>query len=172
MYQNIDDIRQGARVLVDSNILLYASSGRSRQCAAFIRRCATGSIDGVITTFVLGELCHRWMMEEAVARKFITGSNPAARLAKAPAVIPQLNDYQRLTTAVIHGSLHVEAVEREDFLTALQLQKRHSLMTNDSLLLAVAQRLGIQEIVTADRDFGHLQGMQVYRPRDLTHRDG
>ncbi|MFM7180965.1 MAG: hypothetical protein ACKO2G_05820 [Verrucomicrobiales bacterium] len=61
MTQNhdIDDIRDGARVLADSNILLYASSGRSRQCAEFIRRCANGSINRVITTLVLGELCHR-----------------------------------------------------------------------------------------------------------------
>ena len=43
-HHDIDTIRDGARVLVDSNVLLYASSGRSRQCAEFIKRCANGSI--------------------------------------------------------------------------------------------------------------------------------
>ena len=170
MYRNIEDIRPGARVLVDSNILLYASSGRSRQCVECVKRCANGSIDGVITTIVLGELCHRWMMEEAMAKGLITGSNPAAKLAKAPDVIPQLTDYQRLTTAVVHGSLHIEAVEREDFITALQFQKQFSLMTNDSLLLAVALRLGIQEIASADHDFRNLQGFHIYRPQDIPNQ--
>lgn len=172
MHQDIGNIRDGARVLVDSNILLYASSGRSHQCVEFVKRCANGSINGVITTLVLGELCHRWMMEEAVGKGFITGSNPAAKLAKASGIIPQLNDYQRLTTAVIHGNLDLETVERDDFIAALQLQKRYSLMTNDSLFLAVALRLGIQEVASADRDFGNHKGMLVYQPRDLSRRDG
>ncbi|MFM7180964.1 MAG: hypothetical protein ACKO2G_05815 [Verrucomicrobiales bacterium] len=61
------------------------------------------------------------MMEEAVGKGFITGSNPAAKLAKSSGIIPQLNHYQRLTTSVLHGNLDLETVERDDFITALQL---------------------------------------------------
>ena len=126
----------------------------------------------MITTVVLGELCHRWMMEEAVGRGFIAGSNPAAKLAKSPGIISRLGDYQRLTSAVIHGNLDLQTVERDDFIAALHLQKRFSLMTNDSLFLAVAHRLGIRDIATADRDFGKHQGTRVYHPKDLPRCQG
>lgn len=167
MPQNLDAIRPGARVLIDANIILYASSQRSQQCASLIRRCAHGAVEGVITSMVLGELCHGWMMEEARSKNLVTSPNPARQIARSPAIIPQLSEYQQLTTAVIHGALEIEPVERDDFIAALQIQRRWSLMTNDSLLLAVAQRLGIREIATADRHFDDIQGWIVYRPDDL-----
>jgi predicted nucleic acid-binding protein len=54
-----------------------------------------------------------------------------------------------------------------DFAVALELQRQHGLLTNDSLNLAVAKRLGIKEIVTADTHFDAVQGIIIYKPDDL-----
>ena len=40
--------------------------------------------------------------------------------------------------------------------------------TNDSLLLAVGQRLGIDQVATADTDCDCLRGWLVYKPSDLS----
>ncbi|MFM7180963.1 MAG: hypothetical protein ACKO2G_05810 [Verrucomicrobiales bacterium] len=45
-------------------------------------------------------------------------------------------------------------------------------MINDALFLAVALRLGIQEIASADRNFGNHQGILVYQPHDLPRSRG
>lgn len=163
----LDEITSSSRVLIDANLLLYASAAKSPQCAALVRRCAQGAVEGVITTVILGELCHRWMMEEAIHKGFITSGNPARQLAKNKAIIPQLSSYASLTTAVVNGALTIAPVEAADFLVALGLQRQWSLMTNDSLLLAVGQRLGINQVATADTDFDRLRGWIVYKPDDL-----
>jgi len=41
------------------------------------------------------------------------------------------------------------------------------LLNNGALNLAVARRLGIDEIATADTNFGHIQGLIVHKPDDL-----
>lgn len=165
---NLDEIPDGSQVLLDANLLLYASAGRSSQSVRLVRRCAERSVGGVVTTVVLGELCHRWMMEEALHKGFVSGGNPAKQLAKNKALIPRLSSYAGLTEAVVKGSLEIVAVEARDFPVALGLQRQWSLMTNDSLLLAVSQRLGIDQIATADSDFDGIQGWRVYKPGDLT----
>lgn len=167
MPRPLGSIPEGATTLIDANILLYAAAGRSPQCEDFVRRCADGEVNGVITTIVLGELCHRWMMEEARGRGFIKGSNPARQLAASPKQVMRLNDYPDLVRALIHGNVGIETVEREDFISALDIQRRYGLLTNDSLLVAVGQRTGIRSIATADKQFGSLSGWGVYRPSDI-----
>jgi len=40
-------------------------------------------------------------------------------------------------------------------------------LTNESLQLAVAERMGINEIATADKGFDAVQGIIVYKPADI-----
>jgi predicted nucleic acid-binding protein len=51
--------------------------------------------------------------------------------------------------------------------TKYELQRQHGLLTNDSLNLAVAHRLGINELATADSNFDLVQGIIVYKPADI-----
>ena len=48
------------------------------------------------------------------------------------------------------------------------LQKLHGFLTIDSINLAVARRLGITEIATADTRFDAVQGLIIYKPQDIT----
>jgi predicted nucleic acid-binding protein len=164
---NLHDIRNGSRVLVDANILLYASAQRSPECVSLVTRVAQGAVEGVITTVVLGELCHRWMMQECKDRGIALGGNPARALSEKRHVISQLTEYYSLTMALIHSKFSIRTVEPQDFVLALQLQKRWGLLTNDSLQLALAERSGLTELATADTAFDSVQGLIVYKPGDL-----
>jgi predicted nucleic acid-binding protein len=42
------------------------------------------------------------------------------------------------------------------------------LLTNDSLLVAAMQELGLQKLATLDQDFSRVSGLLVYQPADLT----
>jgi predicted nucleic acid-binding protein len=164
---NLPDIRKGSRVLLDSNILLYAAARHSRECVALIERIANGVVEAGLTTVTVGEVCHRWMMEECRDRGIVLGGNPAKALAEKRHVISQLSNYYSLTMAVLHGRFDIRSVEPGDFVLALQLQRRWGLLTNDSLQLAVAERMGITEIATADKNFDAVQGVIVYKPTDI-----
>jgi predicted nucleic acid-binding protein len=46
----------------------------------------------------------------------------------------------------------------------------HGLVTTDSLNLAIARRLGINEIAAADHAYDSVQGLIIYRPKDFIAR--
>lgn len=159
-------IPDGARIFVDANIILYALAGQSDQCHAFLSRCASGQVEGWITTIVAAEICHRRMMMEARVRGLVS-SNPARELGRKPAATRKLFAYAEEVRALLGGGLFTEAVQPADFHPALEFQHAHGLLTNDSLNLAVARRLGLRDIATADTHFDGAVGMAVYRPDDV-----
>jgi predicted nucleic acid-binding protein len=163
---SIPEVPDGTRILVDANIVLYVLAGKSLQCRRFLERCADGSIEGIITTVVAAEICHRRMILEAAARGLIA-ANPARALGRDRAKVRKLSDYAGEMRDLLGGGLTVEAVRPEDFLVALEFQNRHGLLTNDSLNLAAARRLGLRDVATADSHFDGVSGWRVFRPRDL-----
>ena len=163
---SLDAIPAGARVLVDANILIYAKRGMSAQCRRFLERCAQRAISGVLTTIVVAEFCHRRMMQEAQSRG-LSGSNPAKALSQNPALVRQLTQYRQDMEDLLGGELALLAIEEADFAHALELQRQHGLLTNDSLNLAAALRAGVNLLATADPQFDSLPGITVFRPDDL-----
>lgn len=163
---NLDDIVSGSRVFVDANIVLYAIQHRSRACRAFLARCDSGAVEGCISTVVLAEIAHRRMTQEAQSRGAV-GANPSRILGTKPELVRQLSVYAQDVRDLMDGGLSIETTRPEDFLVALEIQEQHGLLTNDALNLAVAKRLGIQEIATADKAFDGVQGVIVYRPEDM-----
>lgn len=159
-------IPDGSRVFVDANIILYTLAGQSEQCRAFLARCASGQVEGWISTIVAAEICHRRMMMEARARGLVS-SNPAKELGRRPAIVRKLSTCADEVRALLGGGLFAEAVQTADFHPALEFQHAHGLLTNDSLNLAVARRLGLHDIATADNHFDGVVGLGVYRPEDV-----
>jgi predicted nucleic acid-binding protein len=163
---NLDEIPQGSRIFIDSNIIVYVLGGRSSQCRGFLERCERNEIEGWISTLVVAEVAHRRMMQEAQSRQ-LAGSNPARALSQRPELVRQLSVYASDVRNLLGGGLSVETLRSEDFFVALELQKQHGLLTNDSLNLAVARRLAIAGIATADSNFDQINGIVVYKPEDL-----
>jgi hypothetical protein len=191
--KDLSEIRSGARVLLHTSILLYARWGVSPECRALIKRCQGIAVQGVITPFILADFCNRRMIQEAQATGFVhVPSNPTeddlktlllqmeptpsggvqfrppTDLSGRPEIIRNLTIYADDTRALLSGELELASVHPEDFLEALFLQKMHGLVTTDSLNLAIARRLGINEIAIIGSLFDAVQGLIVYKPQDIT----
>ncbi len=164
---NLRDILDGATVLIDANILIYAFEEKSVRCREFLERCAHEAVFGVSTTVILAEVCHRLMINEARRLGLASSPNPARSLGQRPADVAQLSAYAKHIRSLLDSDMTFETVSPADFHLALELQRQHRLLTNDSLNLAVAKRLSIHEIATADAHFDAVQGLIVYKPNDL-----
>jgi len=164
---NLADIRNDEVVFVDTNILIYAGQGQSPQCRQLLQRIDGKAVRGVCTTIVAAELCHRSMLNEARSKHLIFGSNPAKALSQRRELVSQLSDYADIVRDILNSELAVEPVQTGDLMVALELQKQHGLLTNDSLSLAVARRLGLRGIATADPGFDNVPGIIVYKPEDI-----
>lgn len=165
---NLDDIRNGSLCVADTNVLLYAEQGASRQSQRLLRRCATGDLLITLPQIVWHELAHKLMLAEALMHGSISGPNPARKLARRPEVVKRLGLYKEKIAALRNLSLGFEPCTSADFFgTAFAYQERYGLLMNDSLILATAFRLKADVLVTADAAFRGVTELQVAMPSDL-----
>ncbi|MBS0184700.1 MAG: type II toxin-antitoxin system VapC family toxin [Nitrospira sp.] len=165
---NLDDIPGGSLCVVDTNVLLYAEQGVSTQAQRLMRRIERRELIGVVPQPVWQELTHKLMLAEAMMLGQISGGNPARQLAAKPDVIKRLTIYRDKVSALITLGLGFETCTKTDLLDkALPLQERYGLMTNDSVIAAIAIRLEADALVSADTRFKVVKDLKVYAPSDL-----
>jgi predicted nucleic acid-binding protein len=163
---SLDDIPNGAAVLLDANVIIYAKHGASAQCRGLLTRCAAREVRGFIAVNAVAEFCHRRMMQEAQSLG-LAASNPARALGQDRALLFRLSQYRSDVEDLLSGDLTVLSLESGDFSKAMVLQRQHGLMTNDSLQIAAALRAGISLIASSDPHFDQLPAITVYNPTDI-----
>lgn len=167
---SLDNVPSGSLCVLDTNVLLYAEQGVSLQAQRLLSRIERREVLGVLPQTVWQELTHKLMLAEALMRRQIGGSNPARQLASKPQVVRQLTLYQEKIRALLTIGLGFEPCSKKDVSEdALQLQRRYGLLTNDSVILAVAVRLNADALISADTSFVGIDGISLYAPSDLTH---
>jgi predicted nucleic acid-binding protein len=88
-------------------------------------------------------------------------------LGRSSGGVQGLSIYAQNTRDLLDSPIIFEPILTKDFYVALELQKQHGLLTNDSLNFAVARRLGLQALATADQSFDNVPGLIVYKPEDI-----
>jgi predicted nucleic acid-binding protein len=165
---NLDDIPSGSVCVLDTNILIYAEQGASLQAQGLLRRIEGGDVTGVLPQPVWQETMHRLMVTEAIMLGHIRGANPARQLAAKPNVVKSLTMYQDKVRALVTLGLGFEPCNEADLLDkALQMQERFGLLTNDSLIAAMALRLKADALASADGRFEAIKEIRVYAPSDV-----
>lgn len=164
---NLLQIQSEQQVIIDANIFIYANQSASNQCVKLLERCSNNEIYGILPVHILAEVMHVLMLAEARDLGLVKGANPAKQLSENPRKIRSLNRYESLVRDLLAIGLQLESLQREDFLTAMNLQREHGLLTNDALFLAVALRLRITSVISADSAFKNIQGIIQYSPDDL-----
>ena len=165
---NLDDIPGGSLCVIDTNVLLYAEQGVSTQAQRLLRRIERRELIGVVPQPVWQELTHKLMLAEAMMLGQISGGNPARQLAAKPDVIRRLAIYRDKVAALLTLGLSFETCTKTDFIEkALPLQAQYGLMTNDSVIAAIAIRLEADAVVSADTRFKVVKDLKVYAPADL-----
>ena len=165
---NLDDIPSGSLCVIDTNVLLYAEQGTSLQAQRLLRRIEKREVLGVMPQTVWQELMHKLMLAEALMLGYLGGGNPARQLAGKPDVIKRLMLYKDKIRALVTLGMGFESCTRIDVVDkAVAIQERHGLLTNDSVIVAIALRLEADVLVSADRQFQVIKEVPVYAPSDV-----
>jgi len=164
---NLDALQKGSDVIIDANIFIYAMRQQSQQCKRLLLRCANNEVNGVLPAYVLAEIMHKLMISEARDNDWIHGSNPAKQLSEKPDIVKKLFRYENLIKDLLAINLNIVSLEQGDFLTAMRIQRETGLLTNDALLVAIAERLRIEAIASADKGFEKVRGKILYVPEDV-----
>lgn len=167
--KNLDKIAEGSLCVLDTNILLYAEQGVSTQAQRLLRRVERGEILGVLPQPVWQELTHKLMLAEALTLGAVKGGNLARQLSGKPGVVKRLKLYKEKVQALMTLGCKFEACTQTDLVEgAFRLQGRYGLLTNDSVILAVALRLDADALVSADERFRAVEDIEVYSPSDIS----
>lgn len=164
---NLNLIKKGEIVVIDANIIIYAIQLQSVQCKKLLLKCAEDEITGILPAHILAEVMHVLMIAEAKDNGWVNGPNPAKQLSEKPDRIKALSRYETLIKDLLAINLTIASLEQEDFLTSMRIQRESGLMTNDALLVAVADRLRVQSIASADKKLFAAKGKMVYVPGDI-----
>jgi len=164
---NLNEIKKSEVVLLDANILIYGILDKSEQCARLLRRCTSKDVIGVIGLPHFAEVMHRLMMFEARENEWVSGGNPVKMLSERPERVRVMTRYADAIKGLLASGFSFEPTVKEDFFSALSFQRQYGMMTNDALLAALADRMRIQAIASADRTFANLHGVILYTPDDL-----
>lgn len=165
---NLDDISSGSLCVIDTNVLLYAEQGVSDQARRLLRRCSKGELTGILPQPIWQEFTHRLMLTEAAMKHGRSPGNPAALLAGKPEIVRGLSLYQSKVRNLLGIGLRFESCTQDDLLqSAFALQRRHGLLTNDSVILAMAIRLEADCLVSSDKGFQAIEEIAVFAPSDL-----
>ncbi len=165
---NLDDIPSGSLCVIDTNVLLYAEQGTSLQAQRLLRRIEKREVLGVMPQPVWQELMHKLMLAEALMLGHLGGGNPARQLAGKPDVIKRMTLYKDKIRALVTLGMAFEPCTRIDVVDkAVAIQERHGLLTNDSVIVAIALRLEADVLVSADKQLQVIKEVPVYAPSDV-----
>jgi predicted nucleic acid-binding protein len=167
---NLSEIAKNSFVIIDTNILNYAIEEVSYECTELLKCCAKSDIFGIIPSNILAEFIHVRMITEARELGLINGSNPARKLSENPAIVCQLKRYPTEIKNLLGIGLKIEPILVSDYLVSLQIQQKFGLLTNDSLIVSIAERLRINKIATADKAFNFLTEFEIYAPNDISSK--
>lgn len=120
-----------------------------------------------MTSQQFAETTHRLMIAEAIDNNWISGPNPARKLAEKPGRVRILHRYEQALRDLLAIGVVFQPIVKEDFMVAFSIQREFGLMTNDSLLIACARRLRCRAIASSDRRFKDVKDIVVYEPDDL-----
>jgi len=165
---NLDDIPLASVCVLDTNVLLYAEQGVSHQAQRLLRRCSTGDMTCILPQTAWQELTHRLMLAEAMMLGRVSGVNAARKLGRQPEVIKKLGLYRDKIQSLISLGLGFEPCLREDFFDgAFHFQEKYGLLTNDSVILSTAVRIGADFLISADAVFQQVTEISVAMPSDI-----
>jgi len=162
----LSEIRAGEWVVIDTNILVYASQQKCPECVQLLKRCAMREVRGIVPMPIVSKLVHTLMLIEARENGWIERSNPTKSLAEHPELVRRLARYENQVREFLGIGLRLEPETHEDFLETMSLQREFGLVTDHALLLAIARRLNCSAIASRDSAFGSVKGFVVYQPSE------
>ena len=134
------------RFLYDTNVFVYALGGPSpyrEPCRAILERAAAGDLHGEASADLVQEFLHQRMRQ-------VGDRALAVAAARRVSALCLLHD-----------------VRASDLTMALWLFETHERVTaRDATFAAVALNRGLGKILSADRDFDEIPGLERVDPRD------
>jgi len=155
------------RIFVDANIIALHMVGRDEladACTAFLLRIKRDRILAFTSVIVAAEVIHRVMIGEVVEELGIEPRQAVQHLKKHPDVVKTLKKHADVPSKIYQMGISIEPVSHLELHRSKTIRANYGLLTNDSLVVAMMQKLRLVHLATNDSDFERVQGIKVWNP--------
>jgi len=163
----LKDIPDGVACFLDATIFYYHlvnTPPLSDDCSDLLERVEARAIQGVTSTVALAEATHKVMLAEIVRRHGVSPQGLLSRIKKHPELLDYLSEHKQVAALAETLQLTVEPLTLDFLKEGADLLPQQRLLTNDALLLAVMEKLGLSYLATNDDDFDSIPGLTVCKP--------
>jgi predicted nucleic acid-binding protein len=167
MPQLLKDIPDGATCFLDATIFYYHlvnTPPLSDDCSDLLVRIGLRAIKGVTSTVVLAEATHKVMLAEIVRQHNVPTQGLIARIKKHPDLLHHLTEHHQVVALAQALKITIVPTTIDLLRRGAELSPQLRLLTNDSLTLAVMEKVGAIHLATNDDDFDVLPQLTVYKP--------
>ena len=164
-------IPDGARAYLDASVLYWHWAGVGDEqgcpealCVEVVARCAGGSLLGLTALGTVAELVHKVLLLDIRRHTGRDRAHLVPWLKRHPEVVAQAVEHTRVIESLEALGIEIVCNAVGDLQTATAISRQHGLLTNDALIVATMQRLGLSWLATCDDDFDRVPWLQTWKP--------
>ena len=153
--------------MANPTIIMFINSTlrcRERFCVNLLERIEVQDLKGFTSSQVLSDVAHRLMSLEACATFGWSYGGIAAQMQRHPAEIQKLTRFRQAVEAVSRIGVEVLPVFVRQVESAAAISQQYGLLSNDALVLAMMQELGLSQLASHDMDFDRVPGITRFAP--------
>jgi predicted nucleic acid-binding protein len=164
--KSLAQLPDGFAVFIDANIFVLAGSAGpiGEQCLQILDRVQQRAVQGFTAAFVVAEVIHRVMVNEARQQLQRSARETVEYLQHNPAFVRRLS--RHLTVASDIGKVGVDILPLavDDLHASKAFRRDYGSLTNDSLIVAVMRNHELRHLASHDSGFDRVPGLQLWNP--------
>lgn len=163
----LEDIPDGAPCFLDATIFYYHlvnTPPMSDGCSDLLARVEAGAVNGLTSTVALAEATHKVMLAEIVRLHSFTPQGLITRIKKHPELLDNLTEHKQVAALAESLRLFVEPFTFDLLKRGADISTQQRLLTNDALIVAAMEKLGLSYLTTNDDDFDSIPGLIICKP--------
>ena len=165
----LEDVPDGIRIFVDTNILIYHlldDDLYGASCRAFLQRVEARSVTAFTSPIVAAETLFVYLRAWIITNKKIAPKEVLRYLKRHRAVVQEV-DFQK--PRALLALLRVLPLNRAVLQASYDLMLHSHLLPADAVDAALMKRHHLSALATRDDDFDHIEGFEVFKPATSQH---
>ena len=162
----LHQIPDGTAVFIDTNIFVLAGSSGTlgAQCQNLLSRVQQGRIGASTATFVVAEVMHRVMVNEAREQLQRPAREIVEHLQQNPALVRGLTRHLAVASDIGKAGVDILPLTVKDLHASKAYRREYGLLTNDSLIVAAMRNQKLRHLASHDGGFERVAGLQLWNP--------
>jgi predicted nucleic acid-binding protein len=164
--KSLEQLPDGTAVFIDTNIFVLAGSAGpiGLACQQLLSRVRQGLVQGFTATFVVAEVTHRVMVNEARQQLQRSARETVEYLQQNPALIRSLTRHLTVASDIGKAGVDILPLTVKDLHASKAYRRDDGLLTNDSLIVAVMRNQKLRHLASHDGGFDRVSGLQLWNP--------